>query len=171
MKKSSPINIFFCPYCTGKTTLANNDKDFIDLDQLIFREKENAGIKVKNYYVYLTNAAVYLAKQGYNVLLVMDQATMYEMSSRNIKYYSIFVDPSLSYMIENRFNARKSADFDNNRSLEALKNRTEEVLYNFDNIYEDMKHDTPNLVYKITDENYNLKEIINKMKENINAQN
>lgn len=169
MKKSSPLSIFFCPCCVGKTTLANSDKDFIDLDQLIFREKENSAVKVKNYFVYLANAAVYLAKQGYNVLLVMDPATMHELSSRNIKYYSIFLDPSLSHMIESRFDASKSFDFDNNQILEDLKNKAEEVLYDFDNIYEDIKKDAPDLIYKITDENYNLKEIIYKMKEKQNV--
>ena len=171
MKKSSLLNIFFCPCCIGKTTLSNTDNNFIDLDQSIFREKENSTLKIKNYFVYLANIAVYLAEQGYNVLLVMDPATMNELSSRNIKYYSIFLDPSLSHMIENRFDARKSSDFVNNRSLEYLKNKTEEVLYNFDNIYNDINHDTPDLAYKITDENYNLKEIIYKMKENQNAKN
>ena len=135
----------------GKSTLANKDLKYIDL------ESSNTfidGKRPERWETMYVNFAVCLSKQGYNVFISSHKVVRHELLNRNIEFVSIIPSISLKEQwvqkLENRYNITKSE-----KDFKALANAKD----CFEENIKDIKKDSL-LCWEITTMDYDLKNFL-----------
>ena len=138
----------------GKTTLAKDNPNIIDLDSILFKEVRDNPEWIYSY----CNTALYLESKGYIVLVRFNKKFHQYLKERAQAYFMIAYDLSLKNYCMGKIIDRYNSDPEH-QSLRTVN----WVVNNFDRIVSEAieiaKENDINLIL-IDDPNYNLEEII-----------
>lgn len=137
--------------CTGKSTIVSTTMDVIDLESSVLFVNDK---RPDNWVDIYINIADLLSKQGFRVLLSSHKKVRDALSSRNIKFISIYPSKDLKNHWIDKLKSRYE-----NIPTDKNKRALEYVLSNYDSMVDDMSHD-PNS-YCIEDKYYDLKNVLN----------
>lgn len=145
----------------GKSTLANEDVKYIDLESSNFFVD---GKRADNWYVPYCNIAIHLSEQGYNVFVSSHEVVRRELS-KAIHTNAIVICPSIELKdvwiekLKNRYDNTKLIQQEGEKNYKAYMNALDRYE---DNIAE-LISEKGFKILQITDMNYDLCDIVAKM--------
>ena len=148
----------------GKSTLARNNKNFIDLESSCFWKTDENGNRTRpDWYVYYCQMAQYLSRQGYTVFVSCHPEVRDWLSQhRQEKFCTIFPSPRIKGDWLNRLQERY-LDSQSEKDLRALSHAEDCYDKDIENLLSQCKMDYYSNAITIDDIHYDLEKLIEKL--------